>query len=275
MSLIEAIRRAQVIDASPAIRTGMPIFPGHPAVKVDGQARTHERDGYFLQTLFIGEHAGTHADAPAHVLAGGKQTIDAIPAGRFVAPYLILDLSGLGLGPGDLATESDVRAAERQTGHPLEQGDAALVHFGWDDHYLDAGGTWWAANAPGLAEDACTYLVDRGVGLVGSDTATCDTAVVDGVIVCDVGHTSSISCRTDPDRREPDRPRRRAGARAVHRAATQDRGRLGLAYPRRARRRGGTHEDREGRVIVCCPGRNFVTLKLTPTTASPASATPP
>ena len=45
MSLIEAIRRAQVIDASPAIRTGMPIFPGHPAVDVDGQARTHERDG--------------------------------------------------------------------------------------------------------------------------------------------------------------------------------------------------------------------------------------
>ena len=62
------------------------------------------------------------------------------------------------------------------------------MHFGWESHYLDAGGTWWAANAPGLAEDACAYLVDRGVGLVGSDTATCDTAVRDGIIVSQGGH---------------------------------------------------------------------------------------
>ena len=87
-----------------------------------------------------------------------------------------------------LVHRRDIREAERATGHALEPADAALIHFGWERHYLDDGGTWWAANAPGLAADACAYLVDRGAGLVGSDTATCDTAVRDGMIVSDVGH---------------------------------------------------------------------------------------
>ena len=58
VSLIEAIRRAQVIDASPLIWNGTPLFPGHPPVEIESQARTHERDGYFLQTLSLGEHTG-------------------------------------------------------------------------------------------------------------------------------------------------------------------------------------------------------------------------
>ena len=57
------------------------------------------------------------------------------------------------------------------------------------DLYDDPDG-WWAANTPGLTADACAYLVDLGVGLVGSDTPTCDTAVVDGRIVADYGHST-------------------------------------------------------------------------------------
>lgn len=187
MNLVEAFRNAQVFDVSAAIRPGMPRFPGHPAVEVDSGARTHERDGYFLQTVFIGEHTGTHADAPAHALASrGAETIDTIPLRRFVVPYLLLSLSALGLGAGDLATGDDIRAAERETGDALQPGDAALVHFGWDAHYERT--AWWAANTPGLADDACAYLVERGVQLVGSDTATCDIAMLDGAVVSQAGH---------------------------------------------------------------------------------------
>ena len=47
---------------------------------------------------------------------------------------------------------------------------------------------WWIRNAPGLAADACSHLAGRGVIGVGSDTATCDAAVVDGTITSSVGH---------------------------------------------------------------------------------------
>ena len=186
--LIEAVRRARVYDVSPAIRGGMPVFPGHPPVEVDATARTHARDGYFLQALALGEHVGSHVDAPAHALADRPAaTIDTFSAERFVVPYALLDLSGLGLEPGELASADDLRGALAAAAVALEPGDAVLIHFGWDRHFDRADG-WWAANAPGLDDGACAYLVAVGVGLVGSDTATCDTAVVDGSIVSDVGH---------------------------------------------------------------------------------------
>ena len=188
MSLVEAVRRAAVIDASPPIRPGMPGFPGHPPVEIDGHARTHERDGYFLQTLSFGEHTGSHADAPAHAIDSlSDETIDSIPVRRFVAPYLILDLSGLALEAGELASRADLQEAEAATGHTLERDDAALIHFGWDRHYEEPD-DWWAANTPGLSAEACSHLVDRGIGLVGSDTATCDIAMRDGVILSAAGH---------------------------------------------------------------------------------------
>jgi arylformamidase len=186
--LVEAIRQARVIDASPELRAGMPLFPGHPEVELNPSARTHSRDGYFLQTLSLGEHSGSHVDAPAHALADRQgATIDTFPAERFVVPYVLLDLSPLALGPGDLASGEDLRRAEADAG-TAEPGDAVLLHFGWDRHYLAPDG-WWAANTPGLSEDACAYLLKRQVSMVGSDTATCDTAVVEGRIVADYGHT--------------------------------------------------------------------------------------
>lgn len=189
MTLIDAIRCATIFDASPLIRSGMPCYPGHPPVEIDHGARTHKRDGYFLQTLSVGEHTGSHADAPAHALVDrAEETIDKIPARRFVAPYLILDLSPLDLRPGDLASLSDVRAAESCSGYQLQSGDAALINFGWDTYY-DRPQGWWAANCPGLSAEACAYLVACGIGLVGSDTATCDTAVRNGRIISQAGHS--------------------------------------------------------------------------------------
>lgn len=186
--IVGAVRRARVIDASPELREGMPVFPGHPALEIDVSARTHPRDGYFLQTLALGEHSGSHVDAPAHVLADRQDaTIDTFAVGRFVAPYVLFDLAPLGLGPGELASADDLRGA-RPSGDDPEPGDAVLLHFGWDRHYLKPDG-WWAANTPGLTEDACAYLRGLEIGLVGSDTATCDTAVLDGRIIADWGHS--------------------------------------------------------------------------------------
>jgi kynurenine formamidase len=168
----------------------MPLFPGHPPIEIDATARTHERDGYFLQTFSLGEHTGSHADAPAHAIASlSAKTIDTIPVGRFVTPYVILDLEPARLGPGELATEEALRDAERRSGHHLEPNDAALIHFGWDAHYNDPD-DWWAKNTPGLSAEACSYLLRRGIGLIGSDTATCDIAMRNGIIVASHGHST-------------------------------------------------------------------------------------
>ena len=194
-ALAAALRSAVLHDVSPMIDARLPVFPGHPPVEIDAGARTHERDGYFLQHLSLGEHVGAHVDAPAHAVATlADRTIDRYPVDRFIAPYVKYDLSAHAPGPGDLVTRATLAEVERRDGIALRAGDVAIVQFGWDRHFKPgsddpAERAWWIRNAPGLAEDACEHLVSHGVTAVGSDTATCDAAVVDGVITSDVGHT--------------------------------------------------------------------------------------
>lgn len=192
-ALAAALRHATFFDVSPCLDGTTAVFPGHPEVTVDRTARTHERDGYFLQHLAFGEHTGAHVDAPAHARADlAARTIDTYHVARFVAPYVKYDLSAEALSPGSLVTRGQLEAAEQAAEVP-RPGDIALLQFGWDRHRRDGSAdpderSWWIRNAPGLDADACALLVERGVSGVGSDTATCDAATVDGTIVSAVGH---------------------------------------------------------------------------------------
>lgn len=194
-ALAAALRSARFFDISPLIDEKLPVFPGHPAIRVDRASRTHARDGYFLQELGFGEHIGSHVDAPAHAVASmSDRTIETYPVTRFIAPYVKYDVSAAAPEAGQLVTRALLEEVEERDGIAAQTGDIAILQYGWDRHLRSGADDederlWWIRNAPGLAEDACALLVERGVVGVGSDTATCDSAVVDGVIVSDVGHT--------------------------------------------------------------------------------------
>ncbi|NJE85018.1 cyclase family protein [Thermococcus sp. CX2] len=85
-----------IIDLSISIGEDTPVYPGDPEVKVKPWARI-ERDGYYMNALRLGEHTGTHVDAPAHFIPGGK-TVDEMPLEKFMGPGLVIDVrSGEGL----------------------------------------------------------------------------------------------------------------------------------------------------------------------------------
>src|SRR5512147_2570187 len=46
---------------------------------------------YDLSTLTLCAHAGTHLDAPAHLIAGGK-TLDQYPLSRFLLPARVISV---------------------------------------------------------------------------------------------------------------------------------------------------------------------------------------
>jgi arylformamidase len=195
-SVADALRDARFFDLSPRIETGFPVFPGHPPIEIDTGARTHKRDGYFLQSIRMGEHTGSHVDAPAHIHRRlAARTIDTFSVETFIAPYVKYDLTLLGLCAGENAGEQDLLEIERRDRFEPRTGDVALIQFGWDRFLRPDSGDpeergYWAANTPGLDESACRRLVDAGVRAVGSDTPTCDTSVVDGVIQTDFGHAT-------------------------------------------------------------------------------------
>src|SRR5512146_1148629 len=53
---------------------------------------TYDKEGYFMRSISLPEHFGTHLDAPAH-FARGRWAVDQIPPERLVAPLVVLDVA--------------------------------------------------------------------------------------------------------------------------------------------------------------------------------------
>ena len=69
------------VDLSRPIVPGMPVWPGDPAVEA-APACTVEGDGCSVTRLTLGTHTGTHLDAPAHLVSGGR-ALDTLPLEAF------------------------------------------------------------------------------------------------------------------------------------------------------------------------------------------------
>lgn len=165
---LQAVERA--VDLSHPLVPGLQPFPGHPAYRhevmatrgVDAVA-THHR-------LVLGEHTGTHVDAPAHF--GHAADVASFPASAAVTRAAVLRVP-----PGaDRLTLADLREHEARYG-PVRPGDSVLVDTGWartwgTDAYMR--GAW-----PSLSLELAGALVDRGVVLVAGDTPSVDDAPCD------------------------------------------------------------------------------------------------
>jgi len=143
-------------DLSRPVETGMPTYPGDPAVSVS-PAATHDEDGYAVRRIEAGTHAGTHVDAPSHTLADGA-SIDEVDAGAFAMDALLVDAHPLepraAIGPETLPDPADARAGEA---------DVLVVRTGWGPHW----GTDRYRDHPHLtvaAAERCREL-DCGVAL--------------------------------------------------------------------------------------------------------------
>lgn len=68
----------KIYDVSIPIDESMPVFPGDPVFRSKQLKSFKAKDRYQLHEISMGNHAGTHVDAPAHFIKGGN-TIDKIP----------------------------------------------------------------------------------------------------------------------------------------------------------------------------------------------------
>ena len=147
-------------DLSHPIRTGMQVYPGDPAVDL-APALELDRDGAAVTTLHLGSHSGTHVDAPAHTVAGGR-TMDAVALDELVGDALVLHVSGL----GDRATIGVDDLGEL----PERVPSIVVVDTGWAAHF----GTDRALRHPALGVEAARLLVARGMHVLGVDTLSPD-----------------------------------------------------------------------------------------------------
>jgi kynurenine formamidase len=191
--LVAAFAECDVVDLSPLVEPGMPGWPTHPVVDFDREARTIEQHGYYAQTLILPEHSGCHVDAPAHLGCGA--TVDEMTVDALVGPAKKLDLSHEGLAPGETLSYARYCELLEESALTVNSGDIVLFDFGWDRHYHEetSGAIpkgWWGSNEPGLDDDICRTLHEAGIRAVGSDTAGCDIAERDAVILSSPGHST-------------------------------------------------------------------------------------
>ena len=172
------IHYRRVIDLSHPIHPGIPRWPGDPPVEFE-DAATIARDGFFLRRFSLGEHTGTHLNAPGSFHLGGL-SVDAIPTGSLVVPAVVMDVRRrVEDAPGYLLTVADIRAWEAEHG-PVPPNAAVLLQTGWDAKWdspgdylgvLDAGGMTF----PGFGLDAAQFLTgQRQIAGIGIDTAGVD-----------------------------------------------------------------------------------------------------
>lgn len=82
-----------VVDLSHVVDNGTKPYPGDPAPRLDTAADiTH--DGCCVTRISLATHTGTHVDAEAHVIHGGKRLGD-YPLTAFSGLARVADLRGL------------------------------------------------------------------------------------------------------------------------------------------------------------------------------------
>ncbi len=165
-----------------------PMFAPSPGLTLTEISRYDSHGpGWYWNTMTLGEHTGTHFDAPIHWVTGKDlpaNATDTIQPRKFVGPACVIDVTAdVERSPDFLLTVERVEAWEREHGR-IPAGAWVLLRSGWSkrtrrEDFLNAGPD--GAHSPGFAK-ACTEFLAKerdvlgvGVETVGTDAGQAGT----------------------------------------------------------------------------------------------------
>ena len=165
-----------------------PIFAASPGVTIDVISEYDSKGpAWYWNTLRLGEHTGTHFDAPIHWITGKElpdNACDSIPVRRFVGPACVIDVTkDVQANPDFLLTRGRIEAWEREHGR-IPSGAWVLMHSGWSTRtdpvaFLNVAAD--GPHSPGFDADASRMLAhERDVLGVGVETIGTDAGQAGG-----------------------------------------------------------------------------------------------
>lgn len=144
------------VDLSVPVTAQTPVYPGDPEVRVD-PVTDIDSAGYRCHRVSLGTHAGTHVDAPSHMVADGAH-LDRYPVERCVGRGRYIDARG------GFALDTVQQAG-------IAAGDIVVFHTGMADRYYEPS---YFTDYPPLPLDIAEYLVECRVSMVGVDMCSVD-----------------------------------------------------------------------------------------------------
>lgn len=166
---------AQLGPETPILRLPEDLARNTPKVAIQ-RISEYDQDGPFWawNWLTLGEHSGTHFDAPHHWLSGRDHAdgfTDTLSVQRLIAPANVIDCSAEAAAyPDFLLTAAHVKAWEAKHGE-IGPGEWVLMRTDWDkrshDEALflnqDPDPFEDGAHSPGPSTDCIDYLLGKGI----------------------------------------------------------------------------------------------------------------
>ncbi|MFE1748587.1 cyclase family protein [Coleofasciculus sp. H7-2] len=170
----KTITYTQIVDLSHIIDPNMPIWQNDPLVEFETVAEL-EKDGYYLRRFSMGEHSGTHINAPNSFYEDGVG-IESYPAQSLVVPAIVIDICDKTTANFDYAlTTVDVLNWEQQH-HPISANSVVLLYTGWQEKWGDRRAFFnqdeqGKFHFPGFGAETSRFLIEqRAIAGVGIDT---------------------------------------------------------------------------------------------------------
>ena len=165
-----------------------PQFASSPGVTMQVISRFDDKGpGWYWNSISMGEHTGTHFDAPVHWITGKdlpENCCDTIPARRFVGPACVIDVtSEVAKNEDFLLMPEHVEGWEREHGR-IPAGAWVLLRSGWSKradpkHFLNVRDD--GPHSPGFHKSTSQLLAKErdvlgvGVETVGTDAGQAGT----------------------------------------------------------------------------------------------------
>lgn len=126
-----------------------------------------------VQMITMNAGIGTHIDAPAHCIPGGK-TIDMLHIDDLAAPCVVIDVSSQ-MDASFLLSVRDIHNFEHEWGK-IQNGSFVIVHTGWSQFWNEPDKYRNDLRFPSISLEAATLLLQRQIVGLGIDTLSPDTA---------------------------------------------------------------------------------------------------
>ncbi|WP_027370725.1 cyclase family protein [Desulfovermiculus halophilus] len=146
------------IDLTHPLYQGMPVWPGDTTVGIT-EVMTVETDGCSAQRVDMGNHVGTHVDAPSHFVPKARD-VDQLSLQAMTGPARLLSLPR---EQGGVISRDDLQAALR----PGDVSRRIILRTGWGDRFATPE---FYHRFPVLTVEAAEYLAGLDLWLLGMDT---------------------------------------------------------------------------------------------------------
>ncbi|MDE0104910.1 MAG: cyclase family protein [Bryobacterales bacterium] len=173
----------EIVDLSHPFDEQTVYWPTGRPFRHDRTAWGPQPGGFWYSAfdLAMSEHTGTHLDAPVHFAEGGA-AVGQLSLADLSGPVAVVDVSQQCEDDPDYAASVDDLDAHEDRHGQISEGMIVVFRTGWSRRwpdtlsYLgdDTPGRADRLRFPGISSEAAKRLAERGVAVVGIDTASID-----------------------------------------------------------------------------------------------------